>query len=425
MIEVEGDRRVLWEFIFGMQRRRPRRPVPLLRPGPPPPATDRELNAVWYGHASTLLEIEGRRVLLDPVWSRRCSPSHLVGPRRLHPVPVAHRRPAAAGRDPHLARPLRPPGPGHRPGADRHPDRAVRGAARRRRAPAAAGACPTSGSSSWTGPSGTEVAGLTLTATPAQHFSGRGLRRDDTLWGSWVVAGRHRRVFYTGDSGYFDGYAEIGAAHGPFDLTLMQIGAYSPAWPGIHMFPEQAVTAHRELRGGLLIPVHWATFNLSTARLGRTGRAALRGRPGTGRTGGRAEARRTGGGRRAAADRSPGGGRSPDPAGSEHEGVGPERARAARERVEHGDRLAVGEPGDEVDDRPAPGLVRPGPGYAGAAPPRRARPGRPAGGAAGPPPAGRAARPAAPRPGSPAAGPGRAGAGPDRGVPARTGGGRT
>ncbi|MFD0819498.1 MBL fold metallo-hydrolase, partial [Micromonospora zhanjiangensis] len=107
------------------------------------------------------------------------------------------------------------------------------------------------------------VAGLTLTATAARHFSGRGFSRDRTLWASWVIAGADRRVFYTGDSGYFEGYAEIGATYGPFDVTLMQIGAYDPAWPNIHMFPEEAVAAHLDLRGDVLIPVHWATFDLA------------------------------------------------------------------------------------------------------------------------------------------------------------------
>jgi L-ascorbate metabolism protein UlaG (beta-lactamase superfamily) len=78
-----------------------------------------------------------------------------------------------------------------------------------------------------------------------------------------VVAARDRRVFYTGDSGFFDDYAKIGAAHGPFDLTLIQIGAYSPYWPDIHMTPEEGVATHLAVRGGLLVPVHWATFNLA------------------------------------------------------------------------------------------------------------------------------------------------------------------
>ena len=147
------------------------------------------------------------------------------------------------------------------------------------------------------------VAGLTVTATAAQHFSGRGLRRDGTLWSSWVVAGAHRRVFYTGDSGYFDGYAEIGAEHGPFDVTLMQIGAYDRAWPSIHMFPEEAVAAHLDLRGGLLIPVHWATFNLALHDWAEpVNRLWARGE-GPGRPAGRAPPRRAGGGRRPAGGR--------------------------------------------------------------------------------------------------------------------------
>jgi L-ascorbate metabolism protein UlaG (beta-lactamase superfamily) len=107
------------------------------------------------------------------------------------------------------------------------------------------------------------IGDVRLTATEARHFSGRGFTRDGTLWASWVVTGRERRAFYTGDSGYFDGYAAIGEAYGPFDVTLMQIGAYGEGWPDIHMTPEDAVRAHRGVRGDLLIPLHWATFNLA------------------------------------------------------------------------------------------------------------------------------------------------------------------
>ncbi|MFF3866461.1 MBL fold metallo-hydrolase [Micromonospora sp. NPDC001898] len=257
-----SDRNLVRELIFGKQKRRPAGAVPLLRPADAPAATERELNVVWYGHASALIEIEGRRVLIDPVWSDRCSPSALVGPRRLHEPPVgldelpavdailishdhydhldmATVRALLAGQSAPFLVPL---------GVGAHLDR-------------------------WGVPEhriveldwseSRRVGPLTITATAAQHFSGRGLRRDGTLWSSWVVAGAHRRLFYTGDSGYFDGYAEIGAEHGPFDVTLMQIGAYDRAWPGIHMFPEEAVAAHLDLRGGLLVPVHWATFNLA------------------------------------------------------------------------------------------------------------------------------------------------------------------
>ncbi|MET7879535.1 MBL fold metallo-hydrolase [Micromonospora profundi] len=257
---ADPGRNLLRELIFGKQKRRPTEPVPLLRPSAQQ-ATD-ELAVIWYGHASALIEIEGRRVLLDPMWSDRCSPSGLVGPRRLHEPPVrmdelppldailishdhydhldmATVQALTAGQSAPFLVPL---------GVGAHLDR---------------WGVPAERIIELDWAESHRVAGLEITATPAQHFSGRGLRRDGTLWSSWVVAGSRRKVFYTGDSGYFDGYAAIGAEYGPFDATLIQIGAYDQAWPTIHMFPEEAVDAHQDLRGGLLIPVHWATFNLA------------------------------------------------------------------------------------------------------------------------------------------------------------------
>ncbi len=102
---------------------------------------------------------------------------------------------------------------------------------------------------------------LTVTATPARHFSGRGVgdalgRGNHALWASWVIAGATHHVFFSGDTGPFDALAEIGARHGPFDLTLVKIGAYGPTWPDIHLTPEQAVDGHAMLRGRVLLPVH-------------------------------------------------------------------------------------------------------------------------------------------------------------------------
>ncbi|MEH1015164.1 MBL fold metallo-hydrolase [Micromonospora sp. CPCC 206060] len=260
---TEPGRNLLRELLFGPQRRRPALPVPVLRPADPPAGpTARELGIVWHGHASTLIEIEGHRVLTDPVWSERCSPSALVGPRRLHapPVPLDElpRLDAILISHDHY---------------DHLDVASVRGLTRTQSAPFLVPLGVGAHLERWGVPAERiveldwderhRIGGLEITATAAQHFSGRGLHRDGTLWASWVVAGAHRRVFYTGDSGYFDGYAAIGAAHGPFDVTLMQIGAYDAAWPHIHMFPEEAVAAHLDLRGDLLVPVHWATFNLA------------------------------------------------------------------------------------------------------------------------------------------------------------------
>jgi len=108
------------------------------------------------------------------------------------------------------------------------------------------------------------VGPLELVATPARHYSGRHpLWRDETLWSSWVVKGPRHRLFFSGDSGAFDGFKAIGAAHGPFDVTLMKVGASDPLWPDIHHSPAEAVRAHQELGGRLLIPVHWGTFRLA------------------------------------------------------------------------------------------------------------------------------------------------------------------
>jgi L-ascorbate metabolism protein UlaG (beta-lactamase superfamily) len=251
---------LLREAIFGTQQRRPTGTVPLATPAGPAGAD--ELHVTWYGHASALVEIDGARVLLDPVWSERCSPSRLAGPRRLHPTPVAladlPRLDAVLISHDHYD----------------HLDLAtVQELTRTQSAPFLVPLGVGAHLSAWGVPAGRiveldwdeshAVAGLTLTATAAQHFSGRAFTRDNTLWASWVIAGGAHRVFYTGDSGYFDGYAGIGAAYGPFDATLVQVGAYGVGWPHIHMFPEEAVQAHLDVRGDLLVPVHWCTFNLA------------------------------------------------------------------------------------------------------------------------------------------------------------------
>jgi L-ascorbate metabolism protein UlaG (beta-lactamase superfamily) len=256
----EADLGLLRRMLLGDGPRRPTRPVPLVRTPPHPPPAD--LCVTWYGHATALLEIEGRRVLLDPVWSERCSPAARIGPRRLHPVPV---RLAELG-------PLDAVLISH----DHydHLDLAtVRALTRHGTAPFLVPLGVGAHLDAWGVPAAriieldwTEsrtVAGLRFTATAARHFSGRGPARDNTLWGSWVVRGARRRIFYSGDSGYFAGYRDIGTRYGPFDLTLIQIGAYDRAWPNMHMFPEEAVRAHLDLRGDLLVPVHWATFNLA------------------------------------------------------------------------------------------------------------------------------------------------------------------
>ncbi|MFE1438756.1 MBL fold metallo-hydrolase [Streptomyces sp. NPDC058739] len=249
-------------------RRGPRGPIPVhattLADISRPPSTG--LRLTWMGHSSVLAEIDGRRVLFDPVWGTRCSPFAFAGPKRLHPAPlplaalgpvdvvvISHDHydhldlptiKALADTDTVFAVPL---------GVGAHLEHWGVSADRLREL-------------DWH--EATRIGGLTLTATPARHFCGRGLRNTQhTLWASWVVAAEEHRVYHSGDTGYFEGFQEIGAEHGPFDATMIQLGAYSEFWPDIHMTPAEALRAHLDLQGGapagVLLPIHWATFNLA------------------------------------------------------------------------------------------------------------------------------------------------------------------
>ncbi|MCC2280459.1 MBL fold metallo-hydrolase [Streptomyces sp. ET3-23] len=225
------------------------------------------LRLTWMGHSSVLAEIDGGRVLFDPVWSERCSPFAFAGPRRLHPVPV----------------PLAETGPldavvishDHYDHLDMPTVRALARTGAAFVVPLGVGAhlehwgVPSDRITELDWHESTRIGTLTFTATPARHFCGRALRNTQhTLWASWVVAGPEHRIFHSGDTGYFPGFADIGTEFGPFDATMVQIGAYSEFWPDIHMTPEEGVRAHADLQrgapeAGVLLPIHWGTFNLA------------------------------------------------------------------------------------------------------------------------------------------------------------------
>jgi L-ascorbate metabolism protein UlaG (beta-lactamase superfamily) len=246
----------------------PVRPVPVHRPtaadwGEPPASG---LRLTWMGHSSVLAEIDGHRVLFDPVWGERCSPFTFAGPKRLHPVPIplTELDPVDAVIISH----------DHYDHLDMPSIRALARTGTLFAVPLGVGADLEHWGVApqqiieldWN--EATRVGALTLTATPARHFCGRGIRGGmRTLWASWVVTGPEHRVFHSGDTGYFPGFAEIGAQHGPFDVTMIQIGAYSEFWPEIHMTPEEGLLTHADLSGGTptgtLLPIHWGTFNLA------------------------------------------------------------------------------------------------------------------------------------------------------------------
>lgn len=254
---------IAWRFFFDKPvDTRPAQGVPVL------PITHAQLLAApngsvfRLGHSTVLLKLRDAFWLTDPVFSERASPVQWAGPKRFHQPPIQidqlppikavilshdhydHLDHVAimklAAKTEHF---LTPRGVGDRligwgidPAKVRQLD--------------------------WW--ESTEINGLRLVATPAQHFSGRGLSdRNQTLWASWVILDKDLRIFFSGDSGYFDGFTRIGEQYGPFDLTLMETGAYDVNRPDVHMQPEETLQAHIDLRGKWLMPIHNGTFDLA------------------------------------------------------------------------------------------------------------------------------------------------------------------
>lgn len=261
LLTREQQAELLRDLVLSGSAQRPPVPIPVVEPDPGVAPAD--LAVTWYGHSSAVIEVDGYRVLADPIWSQRCSPSRTVGPQRLHPVPASLETLPAI--DAVII-------------SHDHYDHldidSVLQLARTQRAkffvPLGVGAHLRS----WGVPServveldwhqSAQLGELTVVCTPARHFSGRFLTRNTTLWSSWALIGPRHRAFFGGDTGYTKSFAEIGAEYGPFDLALMPVGAYHPGWPDIHMNPEDAVRAHRDITDtGLLVPIHWATFRLA------------------------------------------------------------------------------------------------------------------------------------------------------------------
>jgi L-ascorbate metabolism protein UlaG (beta-lactamase superfamily) len=267
-----GFVRILWDFTFN----KPKTTVPA---APPPvlaltradldAAPDRSLYRL--GHSTLLVKLRGPWWITDPVFAERASPFQWMGPKRFHAPPIALDE--------------LPPLRGVLLSHD-HYDHLDRDAVVRLAAKAQVFLTPLGVGDrlvAWGVPAEkvrqfdwwqeAEFDGLRIVSTPAQHFSGRGLFDSDrTLWTSWVLLDPPApggggdpglRLFFSGDSGYFDGFAEIGRRFGPFDVTLLETGAYDPKWAYVHMQPAQTVQAHQDLRGRWLLPVHNGTFDLA------------------------------------------------------------------------------------------------------------------------------------------------------------------
>ncbi len=253
------------ELFFGGGHRAPVAPLPTMSPLDRwTTPVDTGLRVTWLGHSTVLVEIDGLRVLTDPVWGNRASPTRLAGPKRFQPVPVtiAALPPLDAVIISH----------DHYDHLD-HPSILELA---RRDVPFYTSLGVGARLETWGVPAGRIVeldwwesvplprGELRITAAPSQHFSGRGVwDRNCTLWSSFALRGPRHGVFFSGDTGLTPEYAEIARRLGPFDLVMLEVGAFHPAWGEIHLGPDNALAALELLGGGTFLPVHWGTFNLA------------------------------------------------------------------------------------------------------------------------------------------------------------------
>lgn len=224
---------------------------------------DQRCQAIWLGHSTLLLRVAGQLLLLDPMLGQTPSPVPPLGGRR-----YSRRVPVKTADLPFIDAVL--VSHDHYDHLDYGTIRKLRNRVDQFFVPLGVGShlerwgIPPAKISECDWWDEVEFGSLHFTCTPARHFSGRTIKgRNSTLWCSWVITGPDAKVFFSGDGGYGPHFKKIGDKYGPFDLTLMECGQYDRLWSAIHMTPEQTVKAHMELRGKLLLPIHWAAFTLA------------------------------------------------------------------------------------------------------------------------------------------------------------------
>jgi L-ascorbate metabolism protein UlaG (beta-lactamase superfamily) len=254
---------IVGEFFLGRGKRTPPGVIPVESPllsWSRPPETG--LRATWLGHSTVLVEIDGFRILTDPVWGERVSPFGFVGPKRFHRAPVdisaLPELDAVIVSHDHYD----------------HLDYPSILELARRDVPFITSLGVGAHLEAWGIPRSRIIeldwwdehllrgGSLSITAGPSRHFSGRGNGSNRTAWSSFSIRTDRHRVFFSGDTGLTSEFDDIRRRLGPFDLVMLEVGAFHPSWGSIHLGPENALVALKMLGGGTLLPVHWATFDL-------------------------------------------------------------------------------------------------------------------------------------------------------------------
>ena len=218
---------------------------------------------VWFGHSAFLLQIDGKNILLDPMFGDVPAPHPLLGKKR-----YSSELPIEVEKLPVIDLVLF---------SHDHYDHLDYGSVQKLKEKTKQFLTPLGVGShllhwgvekekitelDWW--EETTVDGLFLAFTPSRHFSGRGLNnRFSTLWGSWVIQGLQEKIYFSGDSGYGGHFQKIGEKYGPFDFAMLECGQYNENWKEIHMMPEETAQAGVDLGAKTIMPIHWGAFTLA------------------------------------------------------------------------------------------------------------------------------------------------------------------
>ncbi len=261
-MDAKGMLNIMYNMAFKENARKPPKPLPVRFHNNSDQKADYSMKITWYGHSAILLEIDGKKILIDPMLGNAASPVSFTTKRfdykipiDLESIPMVDAVILSHDHYDHL----------DYPSIMKLKDRV--------------GHFYTAlGVGSHLQKWGVDASNITeldwwekakldnleLVATPARHFSGRGLGdRNKTLWASWVIIGEKERIYFSGDSGYGPHFKEIGDQYGPFDFAMMECGQYNERWEAIHMMPEQTIQASLDVQSKVMMPIHWSAFNLA------------------------------------------------------------------------------------------------------------------------------------------------------------------
>ena len=218
---------------------------------------------IWFGHSAFLLQLDGKNILLDPMLGESPSPHPLVGPKRFNrelPIEIQQLPKIDAIIISH----------DHYDHLDYESIKLLKEKTAKFFVPLGVGKHLKSWGINaddikelnwW---DETEFKDIQLAFTPSRHFSGRGFSDgSSSMWGSWVIKGKTKNIYFSGDSGYGPHFKEIGDKYGPFDFAMMECGQYNENWLNIHMVPEETAKASIDLKTKVMMPIHWGAFALS------------------------------------------------------------------------------------------------------------------------------------------------------------------